>query len=143
MAIFLLDTTTLTHLRNGHPQVIANRVAHCDPNAGHVVAVASINVEEVVGGWLAYLQNARTEQQQTHGAERLNDSIQMLSCFTLISVTAAAITRHSALRKQKLNVGRNDLRLAALALELGATVVTDNVRDFIRVPGVLWVDWTR
>jgi len=43
----------------------------------------------------------------------------------------------------KLNVGRNDLRLAALALELNATVVTDNIRDFGRVPGLLWADWTK
>ncbi len=43
----------------------------------------------------------------------------------------------------KLNVGRNDLRLAALALELGAIVVTDNIRDFVRVPGLSWIDWTK
>ena len=35
-------------------------------------------------------------------------------------MTDAAVARHDALRKMKLNVGRNDLRLAALALELDA-----------------------
>lgn len=53
------------------------------------------------------------------------------------------VARHETLRKMKLNVGRNDLRLAALALELGAIVVTDNVRDFGRVSGLRWVDWTK
>jgi len=49
-------------------------------------------------------------------------------------MTESAIARYDHLRKLKLNVGRNDLRLAALALELNATIVSDNIRDFIRVP---------
>ena len=43
---------------------------------------------------------------------------------------------------QRLNVGSNDLKIAATALEQNATVVTRNLRDFGRVPGVLCQDWT-
>lgn len=60
MALFLLDTTTITHLRNGHTKIIGSQTAHSDPNSGQVVAIASVNVEEVIGGWLSYLQRART-----------------------------------------------------------------------------------
>ncbi len=56
--------------------------------------------------------------------------------------SAAAITRHAALKKQKLNVGGNDLKIAAIALETGATVVTRNRRDFSRIPGVTIEDWS-
>lgn len=42
----------------------------------------------------------------------------------------------------KLNVGTMDLKIAAAALEFGGIVVTDNVRDFRRVPGLLWEDWS-
>jgi len=82
------------------------------------------------------LQNAET-------LDEILARIQSLSRFTLYAVTDAAIARHAVLRRMKLNVGRNDLRLAALALELNATVVTDNIRDFGRVPGLLWADWTK
>lgn len=118
-------------------------MTHSEPNSGNVIAIASVNVEEVIGGWLSFLQRARTHQQQASGADRLNDSIRFLSRYTLVAITEAAVTRHEILRRMKLNVGRNDLRLAALALELGAIVVTDNIRDFVRVPGLSWIDWTK
>jgi tRNA(fMet)-specific endonuclease VapC len=42
----------------------------------------------------------------------------------------------------KLNVKRNDLRIAAVALELGAAVVTRNRHDFDRVQGPKIEDWS-
>ena len=60
------------------------------------------------------------------------------SCLTL-----QAIARYESLLKQKLNVRKNDLRIAAIALEAGAVVVTRNVRDFRRVPNLAVEDWTQ
>lgn len=143
MALFLHDTTSLTHLRNKHPLVSAAYAFHSQPTSGDVVDVASVNVEEVVGGWLGLLQKARTPQDEANASQLLNDSVRFLGQFPLYSMTDTAVLRYHSLRKQKLNVGRNDLRLAALALELNATVVTDNIRDFGRVPGLKWVDWIK
>jgi len=38
------------------------------------------------------------------------------------------------LRQQRIRIGSQDLRIAALALLYGFTVVTSNVRDFFQVP---------
>jgi tRNA(fMet)-specific endonuclease VapC len=65
--------------------------------------------------------------------------------FTTIDVlgySVTAIARFGGLKKLKLNVGPNDLRIAAIALEAGATVVTRNLRDFQRVPGLTCEDWS-
>jgi tRNA(fMet)-specific endonuclease VapC len=50
--------------------------------------------------------------------------------------------RHATLIRSRLNVGSFDLKIAAIALEYQATVVTRNVRDFGRVPGLTIVDWS-
>ena len=38
-------------------------------------------------------------------------------------------------------IGPYDLQIAAIALVLGLTLVTHNVREFSRVPGLLIEDW--
>jgi tRNA(fMet)-specific endonuclease VapC len=61
--------------------------------------------------------------------------------WPVVSFSAGAVVRYAALKKQKLNVGANDLRIAAIAAETGSTVVTHNRRDFQRIPGVSIEDW--
>lgn len=51
-------------------------------------------------------------------------------------------TQFDQLVSAKLNVKHSDLRIAAIALQLGATVVTRNRRDFARVPGLMIEDWS-
>lgn len=49
----------------------------------------------------------------------------------------------SALEKAGKTIGTNDLWIAAHALSLGATVVTNNTEEFERVPDLRLVDWTK
>jgi tRNA(fMet)-specific endonuclease VapC len=51
--------------------------------------------------------------------------------------------RFEQLRKQKVKIGRMDLRIAATTLEHGAILVTRNRSDFKHVPGLQIEDWSR
>jgi tRNA(fMet)-specific endonuclease VapC len=46
------------------------------------------------------------------------------------------------LRKQRIRIGTMDLRIAAIALAHGMTVLTRNLIDFRRVPDLTAEDWT-
>jgi tRNA(fMet)-specific endonuclease VapC len=41
-----------------------------------------------------------------------------------------------------LNVRKMDLRIAAIVLEIGATLVSRNLRDFRRIPNLAVEDWS-
>ncbi|WP_439623138.1 type II toxin-antitoxin system VapC family toxin [Gemmata sp.] len=68
--------------------------------------------------------------------------MRLLAHYPIFATTEPALDRFDQLVRLKLNVGKMDLKIAAVALELDATVVTDNAIDFGRVPGLKWEDWT-
>jgi tRNA(fMet)-specific endonuclease VapC len=42
-----------------------------------------------------------------------------------------------------LNIGKKDLAIAATVLEQGAVLVSRNLQDFRRVPGLTVEDWSQ
>ena len=54
---------------------------------------------------------------------------------------AAYATLRTALEAAGTSIGPNNLLIAAHALALGATLVTANLREFRRVPGLAVEDW--
>jgi tRNA(fMet)-specific endonuclease VapC len=47
------------------------------------------------------------------------------------------------LKSAKIRIGTMDLRIAAIALSRNLTVLTRNLSDFGKVPGLRIEDWTR
>jgi tRNA(fMet)-specific endonuclease VapC len=138
MTLYLLDTNTLTLLQQGHARATAALQAH----AGDSVAVTSVNVEEALGGWYSLLRQARTNFDRAQASLRLANAFRFLAQFPVLPLTETALDRADQLARQRLNVGLMDLKIAALALELGATVVSNDLRDFSRVPGLADADWS-
>ena len=76
--------------------------------------------------------------------ERLNALTGRLSLPGVDAGTAwhyGQIRNH--LERQGQPIGANDLWIAAQALAAGATLITDNEREFSRVPGLVTEDWLR
>ena len=60
----------------------------------------------------------------------------------ILPFDAAAGAAFDSLTALRIRVGTMDLRIASIALSRGLTVLTRNLRDFRRVPGVIAEDWT-
>ena len=60
----------------------------------------------------------------------------------IVTLSESAIVQVKQLGRLKLGVRAMDLRIAAIALEMNATVVTRNLRDFQVVPGLRCEDWS-
>ena len=105
------------------------------------LAVTVITVEEQLSGWYSLLRQSREPQELAGVYRRLAENVAFLARVKILSFTEEAIARFENLQAQKLGIGTMDLRIAAIALENGATVVTRNVRDFGRVPGLTIENW--
>jgi tRNA(fMet)-specific endonuclease VapC len=139
MALYALDKDILSLFREGHIEV-SRRAALCKP--GELITTA-ITVEEHLTGWYALVRNSKQPARLEMAYYSLIRATVFFSRLPIRNFSQAAMTRFDAILKLKLNVKKNDLRIAAIALEAGAVVVTRNVRDFGRVPGLTVEDWTR
>lgn len=132
MNTYILDTDILSLFQTGHAVVRQNVKAHAHQD----LCVAIISVEEQLSGWYAFLRKTKRPDKLAWGYDRLTDNIASLAAFRVLSYNLQPMQRFDALRQQKLNVRSNDFRIAAIALENNATVVTRNMRDFKQIPGL-------
>jgi len=135
---YLFDTDHLTLFDQGHPQV-GQRLAQ-EP-AG-TVGLSAVTVEEYLRGRLAALAGASTGTQHIGRYALLVGSVQMLSSWPIVPFDQGAEDQFQLLRGQKLRVGTQDLKIAAVALANKVIVVTRNQRDFGRVSGLTLEDWS-
>ena len=106
------------------------------------MATTVITVEEQLTGWYTMLRRAKTHRQVADMYQRLVDQVKMLAPWTILPFPQTAFQRYVHLVSLKLNIGKKDLRIAATVLDFGPVLVTRNVRDFQRVPGLVVEDWT-
>ncbi len=135
--MLVLETDILSLYRRGQP-LIVQRMFQQSLNT---LATTAITVEEQLTGWYTLLRKQKSREQWARAYRNLVETVLELNQFRLLSFTEEAIDRFENLRSQKLGVRANDLRIAAIALVNGATVVTRNVADFSRVPGLLVENW--
>ena len=93
-------------------------------------------------GWYTRLRRAKKREELARSYQHLTDNIELLARFKVL-FAEPAIDRYEQLRSAKLKVSKNDLRIAAIVLENGRTLVTRNTRDFQRVPDLAIADWSK
>jgi tRNA(fMet)-specific endonuclease VapC len=128
---YLLDTNILSDLVR-HPQgTVAKRIA--------LEGEKSICTSLIVAGELRFGAIKR-------GSERLTIQLEaILSALEILPLEEPVDRRYGELRayleKQGIPIGPNDMFIAAHALALDCAVITANVSEFSRVPGLIVENW--
>jgi len=120
----LLDTNSCIYLIGRTSFRLAARLESC---AAGSVGISAIVSAELWKGFAA----ASEGQQQTFG--------RFLKLFPVVPFDDAAARAYA---KVPFRRGKLDRLIAAHALALGATLITNNVRDFADVPGLKVENWT-
>lgn len=130
---YLLDTNVLIAALKGHAAV-RQRL--------ETTPLADLRLSAIVLGGLEF--GAEKSAQVERNRSRLADLAQRLPVIGIDAGTALPYGRIRAdLERQGIPIGANDLWIAAQAVQAGAILVTDNLREFQRVPGLRLENWLR
>lgn len=130
MARYMLDTNMCIYLMKHQPPEVAQRFAEC--YVGDVVMSAITYAE------LAYGVTASSAQKRDRSSlAALVDDIPVMG------FDAAAGAAYGPIRLATRDSKRDHLDnlIAAHAVSLGVTLVTNNERDFARYPGLVTENW--
>lgn len=136
--MYVLDTDILTLYQFGNPSVCQ----HVGEHSPDELATSIITVEEQLSSWYTLLRRTKRREELARVYQRFTDNIRFLSCLQVLSFSEAAIEKFEQLKAMKLGVKAMDLRIAAIALDHNATMVTRNRRDFDCIPGLHVEDWS-
>ena len=134
------DTDVLTELFAGNAAYGQRFVAIDQDKRGLPIVAAA----EVLRGWLAAIRQAEAgkgKMSLEYALGQFQQRLVNMAPFTFLSYTAAAEALAAAMRRQRLRVGTRDLRIAAVCIVHGATLVTRNARDYAQIPGLTFDVW--
>lgn len=136
--MFILDTDHISLFQRNHPQV-STRVLTTPPLE---LATTIITVEEQLRGRLDRIRQARSDEEIVRAYQNLLATSLYFRTITVIGFDEQAQITFKTLRTQKIRIGTQDLRIAAIALSRDATLVTGNRQDFEAISALKIEDWS-
>jgi tRNA(fMet)-specific endonuclease VapC len=133
---YLLDTNAIIALLKNEPAIFRKRLRRAVSREA-AIAVSSIVLYEL---WYGVARSARRRENAERLRAFLSGGIEVVPFGEEDAQTAGDL--RATLEAAGTPIGPYDLLIAAQALRSGATLVTANVAEFARVPGLDWQDWT-
>ena len=129
---YLLDTNICIYIAKRKPGRVLSRLEHMRP--GDVGMSVVTYLELVFGAW-------KSQQVEANLAK-----IEQLRRLIPVQPLDVDVAKHygrlrADLEKKGVPIGAYDLLIAAHALTLGLTLVTNNLREFARVEGLRLDNW--
>lgn len=130
MPLFMLDTNMCIYLMKNQPEQVAKRFAQC--YVGDVV-MSAITFAELEYGVTVSQNSAR---------EKLN-LIALVDDIQVVPFDASAATAYGPIREatRERKKDQLDKLIAAHAVALNVSLVTNNERDFVAYPGLRIENW--
>ena len=106
------------------------------------VAVSIVSYEEQMRGWMAEIARFPSVDKQMAAYARLEKMREYYCITPVLKFDDKALVVFQTLWIQRLRIGTMDLKIASVALVNNATLVTRNLADFRKVPGLKLEDWS-
>lgn len=133
----MLDTNTCSFIMREQPEAVLTLLEQA-VTAQHRIVVSAITYSEMRFG-------AASPKASPKVAAMVNAFVQRLDAVLPWDAAAVDQTMQIRTRLARLGtpIGNNDAAIAGHALATGCVLVTNNTREFVRVPGLVLEDWAQ
>jgi len=139
----ILDTDMLSIWESRSRPAFDRFQARLNQHPHQDIATTIVSFQERIQGWMSTLNQARTPAKILAAYDRLETTRRVFCDMRVVVFDQPAQDHFADLKQQRLRLGTLDLRIASIALALDATLLSRNLRDFRRVPGLRVEDWTQ
>jgi tRNA(fMet)-specific endonuclease VapC len=131
--LYMLDTNICSYIIRDNPKRVFEKLKEVEQE--HTIALSSIVVSELLYG--------ASKKGSIKLIKVVNMFVEQFSIYDYdkISAKSYADIRTTLENKGKV-IGVHDMFIAAHALSLGATIVTNNTKEFERIEGLELDNWT-
>jgi tRNA(fMet)-specific endonuclease VapC len=137
--MFVFDTDHLSLLVFPESAVAARIIDRLGAMRIWRVTTTIVSYEEQTREWVA---GAKDSPQQIEAYECLHRNLKDFCAMEILDFDEEAVAELNRLQRMKIRIGAMVLKIAAIALVHGATLVSRNLVDFKKVPGLDVEDWT-
>jgi tRNA(fMet)-specific endonuclease VapC len=138
----ILDTDHLTLMQEEESVAKANLRRRLIGIDSSEFATTIVTYEEQMRGWLAFKARAKNLTQEIAAYAKLRKHLDDYRSLVVIDFDGQAAAEFQRLRRMRIRIGTMDLKIAAIALAQDTTLLTRNLADFRKVPGLRAEDWT-
>ncbi|MDQ7732586.1 type II toxin-antitoxin system VapC family toxin [Halomonas sp. SpR1] len=135
MTTYMLDTCICSFIMRERAASVISRLA-TEVEQGNRMVVSTITYAEMRYGQIGKKASAKHKSLVDEFVKRLDAVLPWDK-----QAVDATVEIMRVLAKAGTPIGSNDAAIAGHAIASGCTVVTNNVREFSRVPGLVYEDW--
>lgn len=135
MTTFMLDTCICSFIMRERPESVLQRLA-AEVARNNQIVISAITYAEMRYGQIGKKASPKHKTLVDEFVKRLDGVLPW--DHTAVDAT---IEVKRELTKAGLVIGENDTAIAGHAIASGCVLITNNVREFSRVPGLTYEDW--
>jgi tRNA(fMet)-specific endonuclease VapC len=131
----MLDTCICSFIMRERPASVTQRLT-TEVEQGNRIVISAITYAEMRYGQIGKKASSKHKMLVDEFVKRLDAVVPWDQ-----RAVDATVELMRVLTKAGTPIGPNDTAIAGHAVSIGCTLVTNNVREFSRVPGLAYEDW--
>lgn len=139
--MYLLDTDHLVVLQRRAEPEYSRLKQRMSVHLPEHFCLCMVSFHEQVMGANNFINRARKAEEVVRGYQMMEQSLIDYPRFRVMPFDPPAAQQFDAFRAGRVRIATMDLRIAAIAVTQRLTLLSRNLNDFARVPGLVAEDW--